>query len=205
MGLPHATYYAAPKEKPSEEALVAEMRAITDEFECYGYRRVGAELRRRGQVVNAKKVRRLMRENDLNPRTRRRFTRTTDSDHDGPIFPFVARDLAVHGPDQLWVGDITYVAIAQGFVYLSVILDAWSRRVVGHALARNLEARHCVKAFERAIALRRPLPGCVFHSDRGAQGGLNRSSQQCPSEPIEGPRRGPRPVFSSRVFFAAVY
>ena len=169
MGLPRSTYYAAPKEKPSEEALVAEMRAITDEFECYGYRRVGAELRHRGQVVNAKKVRRLMRENDLNPRTRRRFTRTTDSDHDGPIFPFVARDLDVHGPDQLWVGDITYVAIAQGFVYLTVMLDAWSRRVVGHALARDLEARHSVAALERAIALRRPLPGCVFHSDRGAQ------------------------------------
>ena len=169
MGLPHSTYYAAPKEKPSEEALVAEMRAITDEFECYGYRRVGAELRHRGQVVNAKKVRRLMRENDLNPRTRRRFSRTTDSDHDGPIFPFVARDLAVDGPDRLWVGDITYVAIAQGFVYLTVVLDAWSRRVVGHALARNLEARHSVAALERAIALRRPLPGCVFHSDRGAQ------------------------------------
>jgi len=169
MGLPHATYYAAPKEKPSEEALVAEMRAITDEFECYGYRRVGAELRHRDQVVNAKKLRRLMRENALNPRTRRRFTRTTDSGHDGPIFPFVARGYAVHGPDRLWVADITYVGVAEGFVYLSVILDAWSRRVVGHAIARNLEARHSVAALARAIALRRPPPGCVFHSDRGAQ------------------------------------
>ncbi|WP_290753180.1 DDE-type integrase/transposase/recombinase [Amaricoccus sp.] len=110
-----------------------------------------------------------MRENDLNPRTRRRFSRTTDSDHDGPIFPFVARSYEVHGPDQLWVGDITYVAIASGFVYLTVILDAWSRRVVGHALARDLEARHSVAALARAIALRRPPPGCVFHSDRGAQ------------------------------------
>jgi putative transposase len=93
----------------------------------------------------------------------------TNSDHDGPIFPFVARGFVVHGPDQLWVGDITYVAIATGFVYLSVVLDAWSRRVVGHVIARNLEARHSVAALERAIALRRPLPGCVFHSDRGAQ------------------------------------
>ena len=109
MGLPRSTYYAAPKGPPPDEALVAEMQAITDEFECYGYRRVGAELRHRGTVVNAKKVRRLMRENDLNPRARRRFSRTTDSDHDGPIFPFIAKDYAVHGPNQLWVGDITYV------------------------------------------------------------------------------------------------
>lgn len=168
MGLPRSTYYAT-GEKPPDAALVAEIRAITDAFECYGYRRVGAELSHRGQVVNAKKLRRLMRENDLNPRRRRRFSRTTDSDHDCPVFPFVARGLAVDGPDQLWVADITYVAIASGFVYLSVILDAWSRRVIGFALARDLEARHSVAALERAIALRRPLPGCVFHTDRGVQ------------------------------------
>ena len=81
----------------------------------------------------------------------------------------MARGLAVDGPDQLWAADITYVAIAQGFAYLSVILDAWSRRVIGFALARDLEARHSVAALERAIVLRRPPPGCVFHSDRGVQ------------------------------------
>ena len=145
------------------------MRAITDAFECYGYRRVGAELRHRGFVVNGKKLRRLMRDLHLNPRHRRRFTRTTDSDHDGPVYPFVARDYEVHGPDQLWVADLTYVAIATGFVYVAVVLDAWSRRVVGHAIGRSLDARHAVAALERAIALRRPLPGCVFHSDRGSQ------------------------------------
>jgi putative transposase len=169
MGLPRSTYYSKQKGKLPDDALVAEMREITDEFECYGYRRVGAELRHRGCVVNAKKVRRLMRENELNPLRKRRFARTTDSGHDGPVFPFVARGYEVHGPDQLWVGDITYVAIATGFVYLSVVLDAWSRRVIGHALARDLEARHSVAALARAIALRRPLPGCVFHSDRGVQ------------------------------------
>jgi putative transposase len=166
MSLPRSTCYATPKEPPSDAGLTAEIRAITDEFECYGYRRVGAELRRRGRVVNAKKLRRLMRENELNPRRRRRFTRTTDSGHDGPVFPFVARGLKASGPDQLWVGDITYVAVAQGFVYLSVILDAWSRRVIGHAIARDLEARHSVAALERAIALRRP-EGCC--TTRGAR------------------------------------
>jgi len=169
MGLPRSTYYATPKANPCDEEIVAEMRAITDDFECYGYRRVTAELRHRGHVVNAKKVRRLMLQHDLNPRRRRRFTRTTDSDHDGPIFPLVARDFEVHGPDQLWVADLTYVAIITGFVYVAVVLDAWSRRVVGHAIGRTLDARHAVAALERAIALRRPWPGCVFHSDRGSQ------------------------------------
>jgi putative transposase len=117
MGLPRSTFYAAAKGKATDDEIVAQIRAITDAFECYGYRRVGAELRHRGHVVNAKKVRRLMREHGLNPWRRRRFTRTTDSDHDGPIFPFVARDFEVHGPDQLWVTDLTYVAIATGFVY----------------------------------------------------------------------------------------
>jgi len=169
MGMPRSTFYAAPGARPSDDEILADIRAITDEFECYGYRRVGAELRHRGQVVNAKKIRRLMREHDLNPRKRRRFTRTTDSDHDGPIFPFIARNYEVHGPDQLWVADLTYVAIATGFVYVAVVLDAWSRRVVGYSIGRSLDARHAVAALERAVALRRPLPGCVFHTDRGSQ------------------------------------
>jgi putative transposase len=168
MGLSRSTFYA-PQARLSDDEIVAKIRAITDEFECYGYRRVAAELRHRGLVINAKKVRRLMREHNLNARKRRRFTRTTDSDHDGPIFPFVARDFEVHGPDQLWVADLTYVAIATGFVYLAVILDAWSRRVVGYSIGRSLDARHAVAALERAVALRRPLPGCVVHTDRGSQ------------------------------------
>ena len=193
MGLSRSTFYAAPEARLSDSEIVAEIQAITDEFECYGYRRVGAALRHRGHVVNAKKVRRLMREHDLNPRRRRRSTRTTDSDHDGPIFPFVARDFEVHGPDQLWgeplsaigprtmASDLTYVAVATGFVYVALaivlgptadngsLLDAWSRRVVGYAISRTLDARHAVAALERAIALRRPLPGCVLHTDRGSQ------------------------------------
>ena len=110
-----------------------------------------------------------MREHDLNPRRRRRFTRTTDSNHDGPIFPFVARDYEVHGPDQLWVADLTYITVAAGFAYVALILDAWSRRVVGYAIGRRIDARLAVEALQRAIALRRPLPGCVFHTDRGSQ------------------------------------
>lgn len=88
---------------------------------------------------NSKKVRRIMHENDLNPKRKRRYVSTTDSDHDSPICPNVAKNLDVDGPDQLWVGDITYIAISTGFVYLAVILDAWSRKVIGYGLGRNID------------------------------------------------------------------
>ena len=169
MGVARSSHYAAPAKTDADAALVAEMREITEAWECYGYRRVGAELRHRGRVVNSKKVRRLMKLHDLNPRRRRRFAKTTDSDHDGPIYPLIARGFEVHRPDQLWVGDITFVANTTGFVYVAIIMDAWSRRVVGYAIGRRIDARLAVAAFERAIASRQPLPGCVFHSDRGSQ------------------------------------
>ena len=94
---------------------------------------------------------------------------TTDSDHDNPIFPDLARDRIVDGPNQLWVADITYIAIATGFVYLAVILDAWSRRVVGYAISRSIDARVAVAALKAAIRERRPPTGCIHHSDRGSQ------------------------------------
>ena len=169
MRVGRSSFYAEPASKRDDGAIVAEIRIITDEFEGYGYRRVDAELRHRGFVVNAKKVRRLMKEHDLNPRRRRRFVRTTDSDHDSPIFPFVAKGFEVHGPDQLWVADLTYLTITGGFAYAALILDAWSRRVVGYAIGRSIDARLAVKALRQAIALRKPFPGCVFHSDRGSQ------------------------------------
>ena len=89
-------------------------------------------------VVNSKKIRRLMREHDLQPKRRRQFVATTDSDHDNPIFQDLARDRIVDGPNQLWVADITYTAIATGLVYLAAILDAWSRREVGYAISRSI-------------------------------------------------------------------
>jgi len=169
MGLPHSTYYGAPAVKTDDDEIVADITAICDEFEAYGYRRVGAELRHRGMVVNSKKIRRLMREHDLQPKHRRRFVATTDSDHDNPIFPDIARDRIVSGPNQLWVADITYIAIATGFVYLAAILDAWSRRVVGYAISRSIDARVAVAALKAAIRVRQPPKGCIHHSDRGSQ------------------------------------
>jgi putative transposase len=169
MGVARSSYYAVWSGAPDQTAIVAEIRAICATFPAYGYRRVSAELRHRGLVVNAKKVRRILREQALNPRIRRRRIATTMSDHGGPIFPNLARGFEVHGPDQLWVADITFVAIATGFVYLAVVLDAWSRRVVGYALDRHLDARLTTAGLRAALAARRPLPGCLFHSDRGVQ------------------------------------
>ena len=169
MGVPRSTYYDTPAAKADDVEIVAAMTSICDEFEAYGYRRVGAELRHRGLVVNSKKVRRLMREHDLQPKRRRRFVATTDSDHDSPIFPDLARDRIVDGPNQLWVADITYIAIATGFVYLAAILDAWSRRVIGYAISRSIDARLAVAALKAAIRARPPPKGCIHHSDRGSQ------------------------------------
>ena len=119
MGIGRSTFYDMPDARARDLTIVAEMKTICDEFEAYGYRRVDAELRHRGIVVNAKKIRRLMREHALNPKQRRRFVATTDSDHNYPIFPNLAKNMKLAGPNQLWVADITYVTIATGFVYLA--------------------------------------------------------------------------------------
>src|SRR5437773_6302302 len=169
MGIGRSAFYDTPEARARDLSIVAEMKTICDEFEAYGYRRVDAELRHRGIVVNAKKIRRLMREHALNPKQHRRFIATTDSDHDYPIFPDLAKNMTLDGPNQLWVADITYVAIATGFVYLAAILDAWSRRVIGYAISRSIDARVAVAALKAAIRIRQPPKGCIHHSDRGSQ------------------------------------
>jgi len=181
-----AFYDAGAREPADDTALVERMHIIQGDFPAYGYRRLTAQLRADGIMVNRKRVARLMRLHGMQVPPRRRYVVTTDSDHDGPIFPNLAKTLALDGPDQLWVADITYVAIATGFVYLAVILDAWSRRVVGYALGRTIEARLTVAALEAAIAARRPAKGCVHHSDRGSQPGFNRSSQHLDGECCDG-------------------
>lgn len=169
MGLARSTYYDRPERAADDTAIVETIFAICDEFECYGYRRVGAALRQQGIVVNAKKIRRLMREHGLQPKSRRRFVATTDSDHDGPIFPNLAKDVVPTGPNQLWVSDITYVALPGRFVYVAIVLDAWSRLIVGYAIGRSINARLTVAALKAAITRREPPPGCIHHSDRGSQ------------------------------------
>ena len=161
MELPRSTFYDVPAAPVGDVELVAKIVVICDEFETYGYRRVRAELRHQGFVVNGKKIRRLMRENGLQPKRRRRYVITTNSDHESPIFPDLARDQKIDGPDQLWVADITYIAIETGFVYLAVILDAWSRRVGGYAISRSIDARLAIAAVKSAIHDRNPPKGCI--------------------------------------------
>ena len=145
------------------------MREICAEWPTYGYRRVTAELHGEGRLVNHKKVMRLTKENGLTVWPRRRFVATTDSDHDGPIFPNIAESIVPTNRNQLWVADITYIAIATGFVYLAAILDAWSRRVVGYAVGKRIDVRLALAALRTAIAARQPPAGCIHHSDRGSQ------------------------------------
>ena len=169
MGLSRSTFYDTAPVPLDMGTLLARIGAICDEFECYGYRRIGVALRDQGVVVNGKKLRRLMREHGLQPKRRRRYVVTTDSDHGGPIYPDLAKDVVPGGPNQLWVADLTYVAIPDGFVYLAAILDAWSRKVVGYAISRSMDARIAVAALKAAIKNRTPPKGCVHHSDRGSQ------------------------------------
>lgn len=162
-----ATLYGRPSVTVDDAEIVGRMRAICKECETYGYRRVGAALRQQGCVVNSKKVRRLMREQDLQPRRRRRFVASTDSAHGLPVFANLAREVVPDGPNQLWNGEITYVAVACGFVYVALLLDARSRRVVGYAIGRTIDTRLVVDALEAALASRRPAAGCICHTDRG--------------------------------------
>ena len=169
MSLSRSTFYDVPSGMADDTALVEALFAVCDEFEFYGYRRAGATLRQLGIIVNHKKLRRLMRQHDLQPETRRRFTVTTDSRHDGPIFPNLAAGMILTGPNQLWVSDITYVALPRRFAYAAIILDAWSRMVIGYAIGPYIDAGLTLAALNSAITARNPPEGCVHHSDRGSQ------------------------------------
>lgn len=149
--------------------LREEIQQIALEWPAYGYRRITAELERRGWEVNHKRVLRLMREDNLLCLRRRSFLVTTDSRHGYAVYPNLAAEMAVDGVDQLWVADITYIRLLREFVYLAVVLDAFSRRVIGWALERSLEAELALAALRMALGQRRPAPGLIHHSDRGVQ------------------------------------
>jgi len=137
----------------------------------YGYRRIGALLRREGWQANHKRVLRLMREDNLLCLRRKAFVpATTDSRHGWRVVPNLARGMVLTGLDQLWVADITYVHLAEEFAYLAIVLDAYSRKVVGWALETHLRAELAIAALDMAIAARAPAPGSlIHHSDRGVQ------------------------------------
>jgi transposase InsO family protein len=158
------------KEPRAEEMEVrAAIQQICLSHRQYGYRRVAAELKRQGMSVNHKRVARLMRTDNLLGLQKPTFVVTTDSRHDLEIFHNLARQMKPQSVDQLWVADITYIRLQHEFVYLAVVLDAFSRRVIGWNLERQCQSRLAIAALQRAIALRQPQPGLVHHSDRGIQ------------------------------------
>jgi putative transposase len=135
----------------------------------YGSPRVHAELQAAGERVGRKRVARLMRERKLAARTRRRFRATTNSRHNFPVAPNVLkRDFTASAPNEAWVTDITFLWTAEGWLYLAVILDLFSRRVVGWATSQNVDRHLALAALDKALALRRPGAGLVHHSDRGS-------------------------------------
>ncbi len=170
LAVNRAGYYRwlAPSQ-PVEMELRDAMQQIAVKFPAYGYRRITAELQRGGFEVNHKRVLRLMRQDNLLCLRHKSFLVTTDSRHALPIYPNLAAKIKHSGINQLWVADITYIRLRVEFVYLAVILDAYSRRVVGWALSRTLEAELTVAALRMAIDQRKPAPGLVHHSDRGVQ------------------------------------
>ena len=170
MNLPRSTFYKRP------HGGRGEARAKADT--AYGYRRVTHELRRRGLVVNHKRVARVMREHALTPRRIRSWLATTNSDHKQPIYPNLRSSMTPEGPDELWVADLTYIRLNTGFVFLAVVLDEWSRRVIGYAISHLLDTRLCLAALDAALDLRHPKAGLVHHSDRGVQPRFKGSSQQ---------------------------
>ena len=171
-GLSRAGFYRSrlPRQAtPVEMEIRDEMQKIAVESPAYGYRRITAELQRRGLDINHKRVLRMMREDNLLCVRRRSFVVTTDSRHCLPIYPNLARQTVPTAINQLWVADITYIRLRTEFVYLAVVLDAFSRRVIGWALGRTLEAELPLAALRMALMERKPQPGLVHHSDRGVQ------------------------------------
>lgn len=153
----------------AETALRDAVQRIALEYRFYGYRRVTVLVQRAGYEVGTKKVRRVMKEDNLLAVRRRKFVATTDSAHRFVVYPNLAEHLILNDIDQLWVADITYVRLLMEFVYLAVVLDGFSRKSIGWALARDLRTQLPLAALDRAIARRQPRPGLVHHSDRGTQ------------------------------------
>jgi putative transposase len=170
MSMSRSSYYYRPKgrARADEPQVLARITAMCERMPGYGYRRVTKQLRREGWTINYKRVARIMAEHNLQAETPHTYTVTSDGLALAP-FANLAADFTPSAANQLWVADLTYIHVIQGFVYLAVILDAWSRKVVGYAISRNMEVRLTLAALKAAVAARRPPPGCIHHSDRGSQ------------------------------------
>ena len=172
-GVSRASFYRFDQDGPTKADADMDLRdaiqRIALEWPSYGRPRITAELRRQGWTVNPKRVNRLMREDNLLCVRKRKFVVTTDSNHGRKVYPNLARQMVLTGINQLWVADITYIRLETEFVYLAVVIDAFSRRVIGWALDRTMEDDLTLAALRMALELRRPAPELVHHSDRGSQ------------------------------------
>lgn len=172
VGLARAEYYRHATRPPGDEHdldLRQEIQTIAADMPAYGYRRITAQLARNGIVANHKRVLKLMRKDGLLCLSKAAFVKTTQSQHSFTIYPNLVPALSIDGPDQLWVADITYIHLRREVFYLAVLLDAFSRRVIGWHMDSNLAAQLAVTALQMALAQRTVTPNLVHHSDRGTQ------------------------------------
>lgn len=165
LGLPRSSYYYQPVER-DESGLKAAIEKLAGQWPTYGYRRITAELKRAKWEVNHKRVARLMRQMGLQVRPRRTMQWTTDSKHGWPRFPNLVLDLEITYPEQVWVGDITYIRLQRDFVYLAILMDVFTRGMRGWHLGRGLDQALTITALQRALAWGRPE---IHHSDQGVQ------------------------------------
>ncbi len=171
MNIARSTFYYRRKSTSlvRDSDVIDSIEAICLEFPGYGYRRVTKQLQNDELAINHKRVLRLMRESDLLCQARRKRVKTTNSKHPFARYPNLIKDVVVSGMNQVWLADITYIRIRNGFVYLAAILDAYSRRVIGYAISIGLETYLTLKALRMAIGARHPVPGTIHHSDQGVQ------------------------------------
>jgi transposase InsO family protein len=176
LGVRRQAFYEWLKRPPSKRAL--QDRALKSRIRIahaesrgtYGSPRITAELRERGHRIGVNRVARLMKEEGIQGKSPRRFKKTTDSEHLQPVAPnLLERDFSTDAPDQVWVTDITYIRTWEGWLYLAVILDLFSRKVVGWSLKSHMRTALCLQALDRALAIRSPEPGWIHHSDQGSQ------------------------------------
>lgn len=166
LDLARSSYYFSPAPAADESSLKDRLEQVAAAWPTYGYRRLTKELARQQVHVNAKRVRRLMRALQLTGKKPRKRTATTDSRHSFPRFPNLVLDLVINQPDHVWVGDITYIRLRQGFVYLAVLMDVFTRQIRGWELSRSLEQSLTLTALDRALAHHQPR---IHHSDQGGQ------------------------------------
>lgn len=172
LSISRSWFYERPVSLLPDEAetdLRDRIERIVLEFPRYGYRRVTAELRDQGEIINHKKVLRILREESLLCRLKKRFVTTTDSCHSNGIYPNLLKGMILSRINEAWVADITYIHLPGGFCYLATVLDAFSRRCVGWQLSKDIDTRLCLGALDKALRERLPSAGLIHHSDRGVQ------------------------------------